>query len=385
MPPPAHLRLHPPDGPLWAELLVVIAVATMANVLLATRAWAVVTKRGKDGAASALSAAEKQMPGSRWIRRHFVTAAHVGVALALPLALAPDGAIASLSFGMLMWIGAWKLVDVALGTHPPHVASSASRLLVHFACPVEARSGPPDPAAAAGRWALAVLAKAALLCAALLLRSAGMGHRLADYVDVWVLFLFLSAMSDAFSGLLSAAGHRPVVIFRAPLLASTSPKDFWSRRWNLLIHGLTKRTVFLPLVEAGAAPAAAATAAFLCSGLFHEYVFGAKCFGHRWTAISEALASGADVAGSCANIAACAQVGSLLVFFAAQGAIVTVQTLAQGTAVGDAAARLVPRPLQVVGTSLCLLPLAHLFTAGLSVEGGGFDELQAMVGVVRWS
>ena len=49
--------------------------------------------------------------------------------------------------------------------------------------------------------------------------------------------------------------------------------QFWSRRWNLLIHGLFKRTVFKPLTARGVAPSTAAALAFAISGAFHEYAF----------------------------------------------------------------------------------------------------------------
>ena len=41
------------------------------------------------------------------------------------------------------------------------------------------------------------------------------------------------------------------VTMRAPLSQSTSIRDFWGRRWNLIIHGLMKRCFFMPFQNAG--------------------------------------------------------------------------------------------------------------------------------------
>ena len=60
----------------------------------------------------------------------------------------------------------------------------------------------------------------------------------------------------------------------APLLLSTSIRDFWGRRWNLVIHRLMKRTFFTPLVGCSrAARHLGGALSFLMSGLFHEYMW----------------------------------------------------------------------------------------------------------------
>ena len=75
----------------------------------------------------------------------------------------------------------------------------------------------------------------------------------------------------------AAGGCLPSPLFRNPLLASRSPRDFWAERWNLVVHGLLKRTVFKPLRHRGWGTAACAAAAFVASGAFHVYVLHAAC------------------------------------------------------------------------------------------------------------
>ena len=50
--------------------------------------------------------------------------------------------------------------------------------------------------------------------------------------------------------------------FRTPMFLSTSPKDFWGRRWNLIIHRTLKRLCFKPLVLSGCPVSVATIASF---------------------------------------------------------------------------------------------------------------------------
>jgi hypothetical protein len=50
----------------------------------------------------------------------------------------------------------------------------------------------------------------------------------------------LGMITDVFALLLCLLGYRPVSVMRNPLLRSVSPRDFWGRRWNLVIHGILK-------------------------------------------------------------------------------------------------------------------------------------------------
>jgi hypothetical protein len=49
-----------------------------------------------------------------------------------------------------------------------------------------------------------------------------------------------------------------VVTFRNPLVLSSSPHDFWGRRWNMVVHGFIRRSCFVPLLRQLAPQALAA-------------------------------------------------------------------------------------------------------------------------------
>ena len=111
-------------------------------------------------------------------------------------------------------------------------------------------------AAAPGQWRrqLAdVAARYAGLAAAASLRRAfaAIGATpLELYAEVWCIYTFLSLFTSTFATALAAAGFQPQTVFNSPLLRTTSVSDFWGRRWNLLIHGLFRRSVFQPFVAA---------------------------------------------------------------------------------------------------------------------------------------
>lgn len=58
----------------------------------------------------------------------------------------------------------------------------------------------------------------------------------------------------------------------SPLTQSTSPSDFWGRRWDRPVQGTLRRGCYLPLLNAGYSQSTAALVTFVVSGFIHEYV-----------------------------------------------------------------------------------------------------------------
>jgi hypothetical protein len=54
----------------------------------------------------------------------------------------------------------------------------------------------------------------------------------------------LGLMSNLIALVLCLLGYRPADIMRNPLMRSVSPRDFWGRRWNLIVHGILKVSCF---------------------------------------------------------------------------------------------------------------------------------------------
>lgn len=68
-------------------------------------------------------------------------------------------------------------------------------------------------------------------------------------------------------------GRQTQALMQNPMLLSKSVSEFWARRWNTLIHECLKNGVYKPVrFSLRAGPLVAVLAAFLASGLFHEWV-----------------------------------------------------------------------------------------------------------------
>jgi hypothetical protein len=92
--------------------------------------------------------------------------------------------------------------------------------------------------------------------------------------ELWCLFAAYWASSGA-ADLLSAAvmlttGHHAKEVFETPPLAS-SPRDFWSRRWNRMFRDTAHRLIFVPLGGRNR-PLLAVSGVFLFSAAVHEYL-----------------------------------------------------------------------------------------------------------------
>jgi Membrane bound O-acyl transferase family len=82
---------------------------------------------------------------------------------------------------------------------------------------------------------------------------------------------FLTGLADSVAAFSEWTGARTEELFVSPLLA-TSPRDFWSRRWNRFISRFALRFVALRLPRSMRSSGGfQALAVFFVSGLFHEY------------------------------------------------------------------------------------------------------------------
>eukprot|EP00957_Ditylum_brightwellii_P180355 13739401-Ditylum_brightwellii.AAC.1 len=66
-------------------------------------------------------------------------------------------------------------------------------------------------------------------------------------------------------------GIKIIDLMHNPLFESTSPSDFWGRRWNMTAHKMLKRAVFMP-IRRYSSTFVASLGVFIASGLFHEYL-----------------------------------------------------------------------------------------------------------------
>ena len=146
-------------------------------------------------------------------------------------------------------------------------------------------------------------------------------------------------------------GYQLEPVMKNPLLTSRSPSDFWGRRWNLVVHRVLKGGVFKP-VRKYFSRTTAMIAAFLASGVFHEWLLNT---------IFSQLPHQLDENGECH--AECFQpiYGAAIVFFTWQAGLVGAEIMVGHTAPFQAMAKTLPLPLRTF-LLVCLgIPLAHFF------------------------
>lgn len=166
----------------------------------------------------------------------------------------------------------------------------------------------------------------------------------AIWLQAAYVYLMLNVMMELICFSCAVFGVEAQRPMRHPLLLSTSVRDFWGRRWNLLVHRLMHRNFFTPLAGR-IGPRAGAMAAFLASALFHEYMW---------------LLANYEVEDYLPGLP--------LAFFGVQFVLLTGEALLRRTKLG-AAARALPAPVQTVLTTLAILPFGPVFLAGLHRSG----------------
>ena len=134
-----------------------------------------------------------------------------------------------------------------------------------------------------------------------------------------------------------ATGMKAQPIMDNPLFESSSPSDFWGRRWNLIIHQCLKDGVYKPVRSRGGSPALAVGAAFLASGLFHEWLLPAVFFDYP------------------------VAFGFTTLFFAWQGLLVSLESLMGDWKLFVRMGQTLPAPLRTLFVILLGVPLGHWF------------------------
>lgn len=87
---------------------------------------------------------------------------------------------------------------------------------------------------------------------------------------LWMLYALLTGAADILTGLAMQTGIYARETFDRPFI-SASPREFWSRRWNLFIARFATRHVYFPL-DGIHHPVRATLLVFAASGLMHEFL-----------------------------------------------------------------------------------------------------------------
>jgi hypothetical protein len=139
----------------------------------------------------------------------------------------------------------------------------------------------------------------------------------------------------------------------SPLTKSTSPSDFWGRRWDRPVQSALSRGAFRPLRKAGYSRHAAAVATFMVSGVLHEYVLHLMSLRHY---------PDDSIPNNPLREPYRPTFGSHFVFFVWNGVLLLLERALQGNAIIDWMRTSLPRPIRTLLVLLMVLPISHLFT-----------------------
>lgn len=161
--------------------------------------------------------------------------------------------------------------------------------------------------------------------------------QLRDNLFAAILFqLYLCVFGEGLILLTSlCTGKEVVALMKNPIFSSTSPSDFWGHRWNHVVHKCLKNGVYKPVRSITTSPVLGTTAAFVTSGILHEWLLSFVFFDEH------------------------VNFGRTTGFFAWQAMLVMIESTC-----GElfSPLRRLPLSLQSALVILSGLPLAHWFT-----------------------
>lgn len=188
-----------------------------------------------------------------------------------------------------------------------------------------------------------------------------LGHLGNCFFAAYMFQLCLGLFGFAMSAVVQfASGLKTNISMRNPMLEATSPSDFWGKRWNTLVHGVLKRGVYKP-VRTHSSAFMASLAAFVASGLFHEWIVSVMAF-KRECASSE-------------QVCYQPQLGSNAAFFLWNAGVIAIESILRRNALVKNVGSFMPRIGITMIIIMTSLPLAHLF-ADPYIRAGFFHDYQ---------
>jgi hypothetical protein len=182
------------------------------------------------------------------------------------------------------------------------------------------------------------------------------------------LVLFQLTLSTFGEGLMFATtlitGIRAQKLMDNPVFESTSPSDFWGRRWNLLVHTELKNGIYKPVRFLGGSHQTAVACTFAASGLFHEHLLPTAFFDYP-------------------NVH-----GPTMVFFLWQVVLVAGESTIGHWTVFSLISKAVPRWGRTLLVLLLGLPVGHLFCDSYIFSDFFRQETVFLVSILpldRWS
>jgi len=281
-------------------------------------------------------------------------------------------------FGIASLTTAFRCSEAVFGFLPPHVDNSLWNVIVYNAFPVECKFDKVGAIKSTWAnvgyyvWNFGVSCTAlGLYCSFLVmsdyklypteegpklgdvsLYNALNWHQLANNFSIAILFqIYFTTFSYAINAVTSLVGLTQIPMMLNPIFESTSLSDFWGRRWNLVVHGFLKRGVYKP-VRTKYSRLAAATAAFLASGFFHEWL------------LSVVLYPDYDSVGEDCAPPACFRpgYGRNTLFFVWNAGLIGIEYAVSGAAIFKLLKKHLPPVIISLLVTSTALPVAHWFT-----------------------
>uniref|UniRef100_A0ACD5YB21 Uncharacterized protein n=1 Tax=Avena sativa TaxID=4498 RepID=A0ACD5YB21_AVESA len=191
---------------------------------------------------------------------------------AVPLAFTSSAIIRTIFAFFLAWLCTFKLALLVVGRGPLDPALPVLPFLFTALLPVKLAR--PSKAAKKPVSSLVSCAvKVALIAAVVqLYRFNARLHLYARLALYGVhTYCFLDLLLPAIAAAAGALGMQAEPQFDRPYLAS-SLRDFWGRRWNIMVSAILRPSVYDPVRTRSGSPAAAVLATFVVSGLMHEVI-----------------------------------------------------------------------------------------------------------------
>lgn len=189
-----------------------------------------------------------------------------------PLAFSSSAILRGLAGFFLAWLCSFKVALFTVGRGPLDPALPLLPFLFTALLPVKLRPASNNKATAKSSFSLvSCTVKVAIIAAVVRLYEFNdqlhLYARLALYGVHTYCFLDLLLPCIAAAG--GALGMEMEPQFDRPYLA-TSLRDFWGRRWNLMVSAILRPSVYEPVRARAGNAAAGVLATFLVSGLMHE-------------------------------------------------------------------------------------------------------------------
>eukprot|EP00531_Pseudo-nitzschia_arenysensis_P010754 CAMPEP_0116136602 /NCGR_PEP_ID=MMETSP0329-20121206/11812_1 /TAXON_ID=697910 /ORGANISM="Pseudo-nitzschia arenysensis, Strain B593" /LENGTH=408 /DNA_ID=CAMNT_0003631481 /DNA_START=61 /DNA_END=1287 /DNA_ORIENTATION=+ len=194
------------------------------------------------------------------------------------------------------------------------------------------------------------------------------GHLCNSYLMTVLFYLALSNLFELSAFGTNAKGNVAEKLFDSPLTKSRTPTEFWTKRWNRMVHKLLKGGIFEPSKLCFQSKAAAMFITFVTSGLYHEYV---------WVTVFY------DEDRPCTEGEKCYefQFGRVTAFFAYTGMIMLLERPMKKLSVIKWMSSNLPT-LVIAQLLVCLHTLVKWY-GGDWIEGGLFDDFSIMLFVIR--